>query len=68
MVFDFEMIRSKKAAKEFFKDYGGILHTDGYVAYEKDTGTKDLIHACCRAHARRGFVDAIKVQAKGQGG
>lgn len=66
VVFDFEMTRSKKVAKEFFKDYGGILHTDGYVAYEKDIGTKDLIHACCLAHARRGFVDAIKVQAKGQ--
>ncbi|MGA3134321.1 MAG: IS66 family transposase [Terracidiphilus sp.] len=66
VVFDFEMTRSKKVAEEFFKDYGGILHTDGYVAYEKDIGTKDLIHACCLAHARRGFVDAIKVQAKGQ--
>ena len=45
MVFDFEMTRSKKVAEEFFKDYGGILHSDGYVAYEKDIGTKDLIHA-----------------------
>ncbi len=66
VVFDFEMTRSKKVAKEFFRDYGGILHTDGYVAYEKDIGTKDLIHACCLAHARRGFVDAIKVQSKSQ--
>jgi transposase len=64
VVFDFEMTRSKKVAKEFFKDYGGILHTDGYAAYEKDIGTKDLIHACCMAHARRGFIDAIKVQTK----
>jgi hypothetical protein len=55
VVFDFEMTRSKKVAKEFFKDYGGILHTDGYVAYEKGIGTKDLIHACCLAHARRGL-------------
>jgi transposase len=66
VAFDFEMTRGKKVAKEFFKDYGGILHTDGYVAYEKDIGTKDLIHACCLAHARRGFVDAIRVQAKGR--
>lgn len=65
VVFDFEMTRGKKVAKEFFKDYGGILHTDGYVAYEKDIGTPDLIHACCLAHARRGFVDAIKVQTTG---
>jgi transposase len=66
VVFDFEMTRSKQVAKEFFKDYGGILHTDGYVAYEKDIGTEDLIHACCLAHARRGFIDAIKVQSKAQ--
>jgi transposase len=66
VVFDFEMTRGKQVAKEFFKDYGGILHTDGYVAYEKDIGTKDLIHACCLAHARRGFIDAIKVQTKAQ--
>jgi transposase/uncharacterized coiled-coil protein SlyX len=64
VIFDFEMTRSKKVAQEFFKDYGGILHTDGYVVYEKDIGTKDLIHACCMAHARRGFVDAIKCRAK----
>ena len=66
VVFDFEMTRGKTVATEFFKDYGGILHTDGYVVYEKDIGTKDLIHACCLAHARRGFVDAIKVQTKAQ--
>jgi transposase len=66
VIFDFEMTRSKQVAKEFFKDYGGVLHTDGYVAYEKDIGTRDMIHACCWAHARRGFIDAIKVQTKAQ--
>jgi hypothetical protein len=40
VVFDFEMTRGKQVAKEFFKDYGGILHTDGYVAYEKDIARK----------------------------
>lgn len=66
VVFDFEMTRGKQVAKEFFKDYGGILHTDGYVVYEKDIGTKGLIHACCLAHARRGFIDALKVQTNAQ--
>jgi hypothetical protein len=64
VVFDFEMTRSKEAPKAFFKDYGGILHTDGYVAYEKDIGTDNLIHACCLAHSRRKFIEAIKVQTK----
>ena len=39
----------------------GILHTDGYVAYEKDIGTEELIHACCLAHSRRKFIEAIKL-------
>ena len=64
MVFDFEMTRCKEVPKAFFKDYGGILHTDGYVAYEKDIGTEKLIHACCLAHSRRKFIGAIKVQTK----
>jgi transposase len=64
VVFDFEMTRSKEVPKAFFKDYGGILHTDGYAAYEKDIGTKDSVHACCWSHARRKFIDAIKVQTK----
>jgi transposase len=64
VVFDFQMTRSKEVPKAFFKDYGGILHTDGYAAYEKDIGTKDMTHACCWSHARRKFIDALKVQTK----
>jgi hypothetical protein len=58
------MTRSKEVPKAFFKDYGGVLHTDGYAAYEKDIGTDGMIHACCWSHARRKFIDAIKVQTK----
>jgi transposase len=62
VVFDFEMTRGKDVPKLFFKDYGGILHTDGYAAYEKDIGANGMIHACCVAHSRRKFIDALKVQ------
>jgi len=62
VVFDFEMTRGKDVPKVFFKDYGGILHTDGYAAYEKDIGAAGMIHACCMAHSRRKFIDALKVQ------
>ena len=65
VIFDFEMTRGKDVPKTFFKDYDGILHTDGYVVYEKDIGTKKSVHACCNAHARRKFIDAIKVQTNG---
>ena len=65
VIFDFEMTRAREVPKEFFKDYGGILHTDGYAAYEKDVGTKDVTRACCWAHSRRRFIDALKIQTKG---
>ncbi len=65
VIFDFEMTRGREVPQKFFKSYGGILHTDGYVAYEKDVGNKDVIRACCWAHARRRFIDALKVQTKG---
>lgn len=65
VIFDFEMTRGREVPQRFFKNYGGILHTDGYAAYEKDVGNKDMIRACCWAHARRRFIDALKVQTKG---
>jgi len=66
VVFDFEMTRSGEVPKEFFKDFGGILHTDGYAAYNEDVGAQGMVHACCLAHSRRKFIEAIKVQAKGK--
>ena len=66
VVFDFEMTRSGEVPAKVFKDYSGILHTDGYAGYGEKVGAAGMIHACCLAHARRKFVDAIKVQTKGQ--
>jgi transposase len=44
VVFDFEMTRCKKVAKEFFKDYGGILHTYGYVAVRREVDSTIVRH------------------------
>jgi len=66
VVFDFEMTRAGEVPEKIFKDYSGILHTDGYAGYGEKVGAAGMIHACCLAHARRKFVDAIKVQTKGQ--
>jgi transposase len=64
VVFDFKMTRSGEVPREVFKNFSGILHTDGYVGYEKDVGAEGMKHACCIAHSRRKFIDAIKVQTK----
>jgi transposase len=64
VVFDFEMTRSGEVPKSVFKDFSGILHTDGYAGYDDDVGAKGMIHACCMSHARRKFIDALKVREK----
>jgi len=60
VVFDFQMGRGGKYPKAFLGGFNGLLQTDGYEAYN-DVGGPDLVHAGCWSHARRGFVDAIKV-------
>lgn len=61
VVFDFRMGRDREGPRRFLKDFAGILQTDGYGAYVNGIGAKGMIHACCLAHARRKFIDAIKV-------
>jgi transposase len=59
-VFDFQLGRSREGPAKFLRDWEGILQTDGYSAYERVGGPK-LVHVGCWAHARRKFVDAVKV-------
>lgn len=59
-VFDFQMGRGRDGPKKFLGDWQGILQTDGYVAYD-GVGGPQLVHVGCWAHARRKFVDAVKV-------
>jgi hypothetical protein len=59
-VFDFCMGRGRDGPKKFLDQWEGILQTDGYAAYN-DIGGPKLVHVGCWAHARRKFVDAVKV-------
>jgi len=59
-VFDFCMSRGREGPQKFLGPWEGILQTDGYAAYENIGGPK-LVHVGCWAHARRRFVDAVKV-------
>jgi transposase len=54
------MGRGREGPKDFLGRFAGILQTDGYVAYERVGGT-GMVHAACRAHARRKFFDAVKL-------
>ncbi|HEX7895432.1 MAG TPA: IS66 family transposase [Terriglobales bacterium] len=62
-VFDFQLGRGRDGPAKFLKDWNGILQTDGYQAYDH-VGGPGLIHVGCWAHARRKFVDAVKVNPK----
>jgi transposase len=63
VVFDFRMGRDGQGPKQFLGDFNGLLQTDGYQGYSK-VGGPNMVHACCLAHARRKFVDAVKLNAK----
>jgi transposase len=60
VVFDFRLGRGREGPKQFLGGFEGILQTDGYIAYEHVGGPK-IVHACCWAHARRHFIDALKL-------
>jgi len=62
-VFDFQLGRGRDGPAKFLKDWNGILQTDGHQAYDQ-VGGPGLIQVGCWAHARRKFVDAVKVNPK----
>lgn len=62
-VFDFQMGRGREAPKKFLSHFKGILQTDAYAAYDR-VGGAGVVHAACWAHARRKFVEALKLSPK----
>lgn len=67
VVFDFGMSRGREGPKQFLGNFAGILQTDDYSAYERGLGGPGMVHACCWAHARRHFVDAVKLNKRDAG-
>ena len=61
VVFDFRMSRGREGPARFLDNFEGILQTDGYAAYDRGVGSDKMAHAACWTHARRYFIDAIKL-------
>ena len=59
-VFEFQLGRGRDGPRKFLGEWEGILQTDGYQAYDSVGGPK-MVHVGCWAHARRKFVDAVKL-------
>lgn len=61
VVFDFRMGRDRQGPAHFLGNFEGLLQTDGYAAYDRGVGGAKMVHAACWSHARRYFIDAVKL-------
>lgn len=65
VVYEYQKGRDHHIPLEFYKDYKGVLVTDGLSQYHLvDKKLDDLTNANCWAHARRSFADAVKAADK----
>ena len=66
IVYEYQKTRHSDHPKEYYKDFNGILMTDGLAQYHKTARELGGIkNANCMAHARRDYADAIKAVGKG---
>lgn len=66
VLYEYQKTRHSDHPKEFYKDYNGILMSDGLEQYHKIGRELDgLTNANCWAHARRDYSDAVKAIGKG---
>lgn len=66
IVYEYQKTRHSDHPKEYYKDFKGVLVTDGLSQYHKIARELEhLENANCWAHARRDFTDAIKAIGKG---
>ena len=61
-IFEFRLGRDREGPKQFLGNFEGILQSDGYAAYHQVGGPK-IVYAACWAHARRKFIDPVKLNA-----
>lgn len=67
VLFNYAPTRNGKIPIELLQGWaGGYLMTDDYAGYNEVAKQNGIKHLACMAHARRKFVDAKKVAAKGK--
>ena len=66
VVYEYQKTRHSDHPKEYYKNFKGVLMTDGLEQYHKLAREQEgLINANCLAHARRHYANAIKAMGKG---
>ena len=67
ILYEYSAGRTGDVPRNFLKGFSGILESDGYSVYQSMADENpDIKSACCWAHARRAFSDAVKA-AKNNG-
>ena len=65
IVYEYQKTRNSDHPKEYYKDFNGVLMTDGLEQYHKlARDLEEVTNANCFAHARRHFANAIKAIGK----
>ena len=68
VLYHYEPSRSGRIPINLLEGWKGYLMTDGYSGYNQIGRVEGVELLACWAHARRGFVDAVKLQPKGKKG
>jgi transposase len=68
VIYDYDPSRSGEVPKRLLAGYSGYLMTDGYEGYNALVRAERIEHLACMVHARRGFVEAARVQPRGKRG
>lgn len=65
VLYEYQKTRNHKHPEEFYRDYHGVLVTDGLSQYHLiERNLEGLTSANCWAHARRAYADAVKAAGK----
>ena len=65
IVYEYQKTRHSDHPKEYYKNYSGVLVTDGLEQYHKlERDLEGVKNANCMAHARRHFANAVKAIGK----
>jgi transposase len=67
VLYRYHPTRSGQEALQFLDDYRGYIQSDDYTGYDYLSGKKGIVHLGCWAHARRKFMDVVKVRKKHRG-
>jgi len=68
VVYQYHPTRSGQVPLEFLGDYRGYVQSDAFSGYEHIARKGGIVHLGCWVHARRYFMNVVKVRKKNRGG